>query len=230
MTTLPFPAPPPRSEQELLNRARRLAGLSLGELASIARQPLPGSTRSGKGWSGQLLERFLGASAASRPEPDFTLIGVELKTLPVNAAGLPKESTYVCSVPLKDTRHLRWETSWVRLKLQRVLWLPVEAEPAIPFEQRRVGAALLWSPDAGEEALLKQDWEEHMDRICTGRLEEISARDGEVLQIRPKAAHSRVLCETRGEDGAPTRTLPRGFYLRSRFTRAIIQRHFAGYN
>ncbi len=228
-SSIPFPAPPPQSAAELLARAQGLAGLTLGELAAIAHQPLPASAQSGKGWCGQLLERFLGASAGSRPEPDFTYISVELKTLPLNAAGLPKESTYVCSVPLKDSRHLRWETSWVRLKLQRVLWVPLEADPHIIFAQRRIGTALLWSPDAEQEAMLKQDWEEHMDRICLGQLETISARDGEVLQIRPKAAHSKVLSPTCGSDGAPAQTLPRGFYLRTRFTRAILQQHYAVY-
>lgn len=229
LQSIPFPAPPPQSEAELLARAQGLAGLTLGKLAAIACQPLPASAQSGKGWCGQLLERFLGASAGSRPEPDFTYIGVELKTLPLNTAGLPKESTYVCTVPLKDNRHLHWETSWVRLKLQRVLWLPLEADIRIPFARRRIGTALLWSPDPEQEAKLKQDWEEHMDRICLGQLEAISARDGEVLQIRPKAAHSKVLSPSCGSDGAPAQTLPRGFYLRSQFTRIILQQHYAVY-
>lgn len=227
--SLPFPAPSPQSEAELLARAQSLAGLTLGQLAAIAHKPLPASAQSGKGWCGQLLEQFLGASAGARPLPDFMEIGVELKTLPLNAAGLPKESTYVCTVPLNDNRHLHWETSWVRLKLQRVLWLPLEADTRIPFAERRIASALIWSPDAEQETMLKQDWEEHMDRICLGQLDAISARDGEVLQIRPKAAHAKVLCPTSGSDGAPSRTLPRGFYLRSHFTRAILQRHYAVY-
>ncbi len=227
--SIAFPAPPPQSEDELLARAQRLAGLTLAQLAAISGRPLPASVQSGKGWCGQLLEKFLGASAGSLPQPDFTHIGVELKTLPLNAAGLPKESTYVCSVPLKNNRHLRWETSWVRLKLQRVLWLPLEADTRIPFARRRIGSALLWSPSPKQETMLKQDWEEHIDRICLGQLETISARDGEVLQIRPKAAHSKVLSPTCGSDGAPTRTLPRGFYLRTQFTRVILQQHYAVY-
>ncbi|VAX07214.1 DNA mismatch repair endonuclease MutH [hydrothermal vent metagenome] len=227
--SIPFPAPPPQSEAELLTRAQQLAGLTLGQLAAIARQPLPASAKSGKGWCGQILEQFLGASAGSRPEPDFTEIGVELKTLPLNTAGQPKESTYVCSVPLKNNRHLRWDSAWLRLKLQRVLWLPLEADTRIPFAQRRLATALLWSPSTKQEALLKQDWEEHMDKICLGQLGNISARDGEVLQIRPKAAHSRVLCQTSGDDGAPAQTLPRGFYLRTKFTRDILQQHYAVY-
>jgi len=221
-----LPASPPASEAELLTRARRIAGLTLEQLAAAAHQPVPPSQRMAKGWVGQLVEQCLGATAGSRPEPDFERIGVELKTLPVNAAGSPLESTYVCTVPLTGNTGLEWETSWVRRKLGRVLWLPVEADPTLPLAQRRVGTALLWSPDPQQEALLKQDWEELMDLVVTGQLEQISARHGTVLQIRPKAAHGRVLCHHFDADGVPAETLPRGFYLRSRFTRAILRRHY----
>src|SRR5262245_63735628 len=80
-----------------------------------------------KGWAGGLIEAALGASASSRSEPDFQLIGVELKTIPVDRAGVPTESTYVCTVPLAGTDDPRWEASKVHLKLRRVLWMPLEA-------------------------------------------------------------------------------------------------------
>ena len=76
-------------------RAKALAGLTLGEVARERGWPIPESSRSGKGWPGQLIEDALGASAASLPEPDFQLIGVELKTIPVDAtADLGSRPTY----------------------------------------------------------------------------------------------------------------------------------------
>lgn len=221
-----FPATPPLSESELLDNARRIAGLSLARLARECGLSVPASQQRAKGWVGQLLETALGASAGSRPEPDFRQIGVELKTLPVNPQGQPRESTYVCTVPLIDNLGLEWETAWVRRKLQRVLWLPVEAGADIPLAQRRIGMALLWSPTPEQEAGLRQDWEELMEMVVTGRLEELSAHTGTWLQIRPKAAHSRVRCTGFDPQGAPTATLPRGFYLRPAFTRLILQQHY----
>ena len=44
--------------------------------------------------------------------------------------------------------------------------------------------------------MLQQDWEEHMDLICTGQLARISAKQGTYLQIRPKAADSSSLMNT----------------------------------
>lgn len=219
--------PPPQSEQALLARARTLAGQSFAELAAQFDEPVPADLRIAKGWVGQLLEHALGASAASLPEPDFQQLGVELKSLPLNADGQPRESTYVCTVPMNNTQQLSWERSWLRLKLQRVLWVPVEADPGIPFHRRRIGTALLWSPTAEEETLLRDDWEDLMELICLGRWEELSARHGRYLQIRPKAAHSRVLTAAHDSDGNLCQTLPRGFYLRTSFTRRILEHHYA---
>jgi DNA mismatch repair protein MutH len=89
----------------------------------------------------------------------------------------------------------------VRHKLQRVLWIPVEGERTIPLAARRVGAPLLWSPNEEEERQLRMDWEELMDLIVLGEVERITARHGEVLQLRPKAANSKALTEAIGARG-----------------------------
>ncbi len=217
---------PPASETELLARAHALAGLSLEELARRYHTVLPADTRSGKGWSGQLLERVLGATAGALAEPDFQTLGVEMKTLPLAASGRPRESTYVCTVPLDGNGAPGWEASWVRRKLARVLWLPVEGDPAIPLPRRRVGTAILWSPEADLEATLRTDWEELMERVVMGEVDELSAHLGTYLQIRPKAADGRALTRGVGRDGAPVLTLPRGFYLRTAFTDEILRRHY----
>jgi DNA mismatch repair protein MutH len=224
-----LPAAPPTSEAELLANAEYIAGLTLAELAECVDLTVPASLQNAKGWVGQLIEQCLGATAASLPEPDFQHIGVELKSLPINRHGQPQESTYVCTVPLLDHTGLQWETSWVRRKLQRVLWVPVEADSNLSIAERRIGTALLWSPNPEQEAVLKQDWEELMDLIVTGRLAEISAHHGTWLQIRPKAANARALCTTFDDQGVPTETLPRGFYLRPGFTRTLLNQHYQNY-
>lgn len=216
---------PPASEAELLQRCHAIAGLTLGELASRQGVTVPDDLRRHKGWVGQLLEQVLGADAQSLAEPDFRGIGVELKTLPIDHNGLPRESTYVCTVPLEEGLEPSWEQSWARRKLSRVLWLPVEADPEIPLAERHVGTALLWSPNVEEDGVLRRDWEELAEMICMGELEQITARMGSVLQIRPKAANSKVRCNTVGGDGEAIRTNPRGYYLRVSFTRKLLERY-----
>ncbi len=220
------PPPPPQSEQELLARCHAIAGLPLQALAERCGIAVPENLKRQKGWVGQLVEMALGADAQSLAEPDFRAIGVELKTLPIDRKGLPRESTYVCTVPLEEGLEPNWESSWICRKLSRVLWLPVEADPATPLAQRRVGSALLWSPDSEEQALLRQDWEELTEMICMGELEQITARMGTVLQIRPKAANSRVRCRSIGAEGEAILTNPRGYYLRPSFTKNLLRRHY----
>lgn len=217
---------PPTSEAELLHQAQRVAGYTLGELAAQAGLPIPKDLKRDKGWTGILLETWLGASAGSKPEQDFAALGVELKTIPINSQGKPLETTFVCVAPLTGNTGVTWEYSHVRHKLKRVLWVPVEGERLIPLAERRVGAPLLWSPSEEEEHQLRQDWEELMDMIVLGQVERITARHGEVLQLRPKAANSKALTEAIGTRGEPILTLPRGFYLKKNFTGALLARHF----
>jgi DNA mismatch repair protein MutH len=218
---------PPRSEEELLNRARQLAGLTLADLATKFNQVIPEDTRHAKGWIGQLIETTLGATASSLAEPDFQLIGIELKTLPLTSSGKPKESTYVCTVPLTDLHEQEWAICWLKRKLQRVLWLPLEADKRIPLASRQIGNAILWSPDEAEISQLQQDWEELMELVCLGRLEHITSHMGRYLQIRPKGANAKSLTTTLDEEGNTIQTLPRGFYLRPEFTQKIIQANYA---
>lgn len=220
------PTHPPETEQILLNQAEALAGYSLGELALLAGLPIPKDLRRDKGWIGILLELWLGASAGSKPEQDFAAIGVELKTIPIDAQGKPLETTFVCVAPLTGNTGITWESSHVRHKLKRVLWVPVEGSREIPLAARRVGAPLLWSPSPEEDEQLRQDWEELMDFIVLGQVERITARHGEVMQLRPKAANSKALTEAIGARGEPILTLPRGFYLKKNFTAALLARHF----
>lgn len=217
----------PRSEQELIERAIDIAGVTFAELAEEAGMPVPPDLRRDKGWVGQLLEWHLGATAGSKPQQDFEQLGIELKTIPISYSGKPLETTFVCVAPLMGVHGLRWENSHVRNKLSRVLWIPVEGEREIPLAERRVGSPLIWSPTAEEELQLKTDWEELMELIVIGQVEQITARHGEVLQLRPKAANSRVLTEAYGASGKPIKTLPRGFYLRTQFTAKILEQNFA---
>lgn len=215
----------PKDERELLQRAHAVTGQTLAELAAAMTVETPANLDHNKGWAGQLLEAWLGASAGSEPTPDFPQLGIELKTLPVDKNARPLESTYVCTVDLQPASG-SWQESVVWQKLQKVLWLPLITSKGAAPGERRIGAALLWSPTTEQRAVLQQDWEELMDLISSGDLEQLSSRQGRYLQIRPKAANARALTRTSDTDGNMTMTLPRGFYLRPVLTREIMQNHY----
>ncbi len=216
----------PANIAQLISNAAALAGFTLGEIAAQLDVKLPADLTRDKGTVGQLLELALGASSGSKAEPDFPHLGVELKTLPIDAHGKPLESTYVCVAPLTDVSGQRWETSWVCRKLQSVLWVPIWAERRLPLAERVIGQAFLWQPDAEQQALLQQDWEELMELIVLGGIDQIRGAHGKALQLRPKAANSKALTNAVGSLGQPIQTLPRGFYLKTSFTSAILRQHF----
>ncbi len=213
----------PQTEQALLEKAQSIAGLTFGELADELNIPVPPDLKRDKGWVGMLLERALGATAGSKAEQDFYHLGVELKTLPIDAEGYPLETTFVSLAPLVQNSGVKWENSHVRHKLSCVLWMPIEGSRHIPLRERHIGAPILWKPTAEQERQLKQDWEELMDLIVLGKLDQITARIGEVMQLRPKGANSRAVTKGIGKNGEIIETLPLGFYLRKEFTAQILK-------
>ena len=219
---MPLKIPPPISETELLDRAQAIEGLSFAQLASLLQVCVPEHAAQRKGWAGQAIEWALGANAGSRAEPDFYDLGIELKTVPINHLGKPAESTFVTTIPLLTIHQQTWQTSTCYAKLKRVLWVPIEGDVRVPFLHRRIGGALLWSPSVDEQAVLAQDWSELSLMIGTGKLSGIHANMGDYLQVRPKAANAKSLCYGYDDIGNKILTLPRGFYLRSRFTDTLL--------
>lgn len=205
-------------------RAAALSGRPLGEVAARLGLPVPPDQRRAKGWIGQLVERALGAEASSRAEPDFPALGIELKTIPVDRLGRPRETTFVCTIAPLEIGAVAWQASLLRRKLDHVLWVPVEADRAVPLADRRLGGPLLWRPGPEEEAGLREDWEELAGLIGRGLIDDLTGHLGRWLQVRPKAAHGGSRRLAPDSDGSAAWSLPRGFYLRTSFTRRILVR------
>ena len=217
---------PPKNQAILLSRAHAIAGQTVEQIAELYGIAIPNTLRRSKGFIGQMLEYALGANADNQAKPDFQDLNIELKTLPLNNNGHPRESTYVCSIPSNLKNYETFEHSWLRQKLNHVLWVPVQGEPSIPIHKRLIGTPFLWQPSTAITAVLKKDFDELMEMLSLGKLETLTAHHGNYLQIRPKAANSRVLFSKINSDGYPTYTVPKGFYLKTRFTKMIIENTF----
>jgi DNA mismatch repair protein MutH len=217
-------APVPRDVDELLARALSLAGARVGELAAslgAATLASRGPVHT-KGTPGAILERALGATGGPTRAHDFPELGVELKTIPVDERRQPVESTYVCTLSLADAETQEWASSWVRAKLARVLFVPLVGASGEPWSQRRVGPPVLWSPTPEQDDVLRADFDDVVGLVGVGRIEELTAHRGRWLQVRPKARHGRIRTVAWGAEGEAIATVPRGFYLRARFTGAIL--------
>src|SRR5882672_4424747 len=146
--------------EALLAHARALVGVELGELADALGLPVPSGRVRTKGWSGQIIEHELGVAVGGTRGPDFAALGVELKTVPVDATLAPLESTAVCQIDPIAIAAESWDGSYVRRKLARVLFVALEVpEGARSVGERRVAAVRLWSPDEEQERLLRTDFE-----------------------------------------------------------------------
>ncbi len=210
---------PPRDAADLLARAQALVGRSPEDLATQLGQRSDGSPVRTKGFVGGLLEDALGATGGSQATWDFPALRIELKSIPVDGLGKPRESTFVCTVSLLDAERAEWEGSWVQAKLSRVLWIPVRSEGSA----RTIGPPVLWSPTPEQASILADDFADILGRVAVGNIEGTTARIGRWLQLRPKAADGRVRTLAPATDGALLSTVPRGFYLRARFTGAILR-------
>jgi DNA mismatch repair protein MutH len=213
---------PPDTVPELLSRAASLSDRRMGAIARDLDIGVPDDFKRHKGWVGQVMEHALGAESGSAAAPDFPRLGVELKTLPVDARGVPLESTYVCTAPLDGSMSTRWEDAWVRRKLSHVLWVPVSGARGTSPGEREVGAPFLWQPSVEEDALLRDDWEAFRELILLGELWQIDAHLGEALQMRPKGADSKSRTWAIDDEGRWVQSMPMGFYLRASFTRTLL--------
>ena len=210
----------------LLAHARALVGVELGALADALGLPVPVGLVRTKGWSGQVIEQELGVAVSGTRGPDFEALGIELKTVPVTPELVPLESTAVCQIDPIAIAGESWETSYVRAKLARVLFVALEVPPgARSVGDRRVAAVTLWAPAAEEEAALRADFELFVrEYFRRGRAAEITGHLGAALQVRPKGRDSADLRDAYDAEGRPTRIGKSGFYLRPAFVARILAR------
>jgi DNA mismatch repair protein MutH len=215
--------------EALMAHARALVGVQLADLAEQLGLPVPAGAVRTKGWAGQILEHELGVTMGGQRGPDFAALGIELKTVPVGTGLLPRESTAVCQIDPITIAAESWESSYVRLKLQRVLFMALEdlrdrgGAPG-SVGDRRVVAARLWSPSAEEEQALRADFELFVrEYFRRGRTDEITGHLGAVMQVRPKGRNAADRRAGYDAQGQPAQVGKCGFYLRPAFVGRILR-------
>ena len=210
--------------QALLAHARALIGVELGDLADQLGVPVPLGAVHTKGWPGQIIERELGVETNGARGPDFSELGIELKTVTVDERLIPRESTAVCQIDPIAIAGESWDTSYARRKLERVLFVALEARAGQPVAERRVSAVRLWSPSRAEHDVLRADFELFVrDYFRRGRADAITGHLGRALQVRPKGKNAADRRDGYDEAGRPVRVGKCGFYLRPAFVAAILQ-------
>lgn len=210
-----------KNEKNLIKHLEKIAGYTLLELIKKLKVSI---NLKNKGWIGILLEKFLGIHIHNKPEQDFSKIGIELKTIPIDIFGRVLEDTFVNTISLTKNNCLEWKNSYVCKKLSRVLWIPIEKNNISIFKNR-IGKPLIWSPNIQEKKKLKRDWEDLMDMIALGKINSINNQHGDILYLRIKGNKNK-LTNAINEYGEIIKILPRAFYLRKKFTTFLFKKHF----
>lgn len=206
----------------LIKKAKSIIGYSIGDIAKKIKFQITDKAKKNKGFIGCIIEKFFGVHPTNKKIIDFPKIGVELKTIPINKYGFPKENTFVCMASLIKNTEILWENSYICQKLSSVLWIPIESNRLIPLENRRIGYPKLWIPNKIEKEKLKNDWEELMKIIIFGNICNITSDYGLILMLKKKSAHSNIYTQAIGYNGKKITVNPLAFYLRKKFTNLIL--------
>lgn len=206
----------------LIKKAKSIIGYSINDIAKKIKFQITDKVKKNKGCIGYIIEKFLGAYHSNKATIDFPNIGIELKTIPINKYGYPKENTFVCMAPLVRNTGVLWETSYVCKKLSSVLWIPIESNFDIPLKNRRIGYPKLWIPNKIEKEKLKNDWNELMKIIIFGNICNITSDYGVILMLKKKYSNNNIYTQAVGFNGKKIMINPLAFYLRKKFTNFIL--------
>ena len=212
-----FSIAPPESFIELIDNLNNIVGKNFREIADLLDVNWPKSSLHAKGWAGQAVELCLGASAKSAAVPDFPNLGLELKTIPVDEEYKPLESTFLGYAPLIVKNSNFYESS-LYSKVSRMLFVLICAPREMAMARRYVVGYFFWQPSEEEMKLIKDDYEE------------ITARIGSVIQMRPKCANGKKLTTCVGPLGELISTRPRGFYMRRKFSTQLTEKYWVKTN
>lgn len=207
------------SLDQIESRMQLCHGLSLEQLHHMIYQTKPESI--GKGWTGRLLEQWLGVTNLNESTPDLPEIGLEIKTLPVSHKGRVLEHTFLATIPF-PFREGSFRRSRLYNKIQKILWIPIVRKEKRMSFQDQIGAAFIQDLEKDSEVLSKltEDWD-----LLAGLLREesyrlISSEVGDILHIRPKAQNAAQKIWV-GEQ----KINPMGFYFRKNYTQELIDKN-----
>jgi DNA mismatch repair protein MutH len=196
-------------------------GRSFGQIAQEIGFPLQET----KGCLGHLVERLLGARSSNSPGPDLPHLGLEIKTLPISRLGKVLENTYVCKISL-PFRETNFSSSKFLYKAKKILFIPIIGDKVEKMSSKILGQPFVWEACGLDKRILAKDWFELSSYLRLGLWSELNSQLGEILHIRPKAAHSRDFISFEAL-GQKHQIVPLGFYFRKSWTQQLVEKHYA---
>lgn len=216
------PIAPPQTLHQLQQHLAEIQGKTISEISERLGVEVISDLRLNTGWIGNLIETSLGAVAGSKPTQDFPQLGIELKSVSMSSSGKVLNDIFVSSLPLETFMLQGWETSHLLYKLQHVLFVPVENQAEISIGERKVGQGVFWQPNAQQLEQLFADWQQIMELITCGDLNQLKSNIGTALCVKVKALSKLQSKAIIDQEGYKQRVVPLSFYLRRNFVQNIL--------
>jgi len=187
-----------------------------------------------KGYLGDLVEQYVfGLENNGRPEADFYIAGVELKTTPLKKHAknelAAKERLVFSMIDYDKIVQEKWETSSFLQKnslLLLMFFLYLENTSILDYEFKFIHLLELLKDISSQDVeQIKKDWQFIVDKIKRGEAHLLSEADTYYLGACTKAKNSKVLRE-QPRSRLPAK--PRAFSLKQTYLNFLIQSKLLG--
>lgn len=163
------------SLQEILAQAKRIINQTIYDLNGDTEL-----RENDKGAIGNVIQSFgFGIKENNDAAPDFTAAGVELKIIPLytrtNGHVDIKERTKICSIDYQKLIKEEWETSKVKSKISKMLFIFYEYNKHKPKSSKILQYYLFdLNTQTAEETQFRKDWEKAKAMVKEGLAHELS--------------------------------------------------------
>lgn len=228
-----------KTKEDIIIAAERALGKTLRDIVDpddipAVEQKFKEYGTNRKGFFGDLVEQYVfGIKNNARPEADFALANIELKTTPLKEHGkkqyVSKERLVFSMINYDTIINESWKTSSFLKKNQFLLlmfYLWLKEQNLLDYEFKFVHFLDLLSDISVEDILqIQKDWEFIVDKIRCGEAHLLSEGDTFYLGACTKASNSRVV---RDQPNARIPAKPRAFSLKQTYLNYLIQSKLLG--
>ena len=208
---------------DLLRVYTEIQGIPFRELAETLGYDISKDPKSMKSAAGDIAELVAWKKPDSLPQADLSEFDIEVKTVPLDLIGSPRENTKITALNYKSLLKEKWETSHVYEKVRVVLFVPIVKEDVDRPEAWYVRSPFIWMPSRDQFAVIRKDWETIRRMVRRGE------------KLTTKGVGEYLIANTSGQgkgrddrsyqlaDGRTIDVKTRAFFLRKKFVAEVLK-------
>lgn len=209
-----------RSIDSIVEYAQRLVGGRLRDFVTV--EEIADMRRRKGSYGNAVEEYYFHYRPNSDSRPDFSEVGLELKTTPVklNSRGelVAKERLFFTMIDYCDVVKEDFEHSQFLEKARDVLLITYLYDPEKDPLDYEIEAVLHWGLPEEDVPQIKRDWETVVSKVRAGHAEDISGSDTLYLEAATKGRNSK---DRRAQPFSDVPAKPRAWALKSSYMTAV---------